>query len=513
MAAPGKQYGLIIPKKLLQKNVCLPKHSAFADDSDDELSVGESLQKESVKKRLMKQTKLEVQKALAEDTSVYEYDSVYDDIQKKKEENAAKVLSEKDRKPKYIQNILKAVEVRKKEQEKRMEKKIQKEREMEGDEFQDKEAFVTSAYKQKLQEKADEEEREKREAALEASLDVTKQKDLSGFYRHLLNQTVGEEETPECSLRETGVKKEEPKGYSDEPKDGNPEDNIDADSDLGTESSEDEKDITAKKPPTKSNHSDREEKGSKTHGRPQHSSSSSEELDDHHKLKGRYKGTNEVVQPEKDKYNQQDYDRDFKGELQERAWHGEHDNKDWHRRREDQDSQVRAKERREHESGSRDGRKEKGSHRKEENERYTEKERDRGKKHKERIDDEKRRNGSDKEHKERERADKSERERPGKPDKERVSKADKEHGEMSDKGKKYSELEKKDRSPSPAEMQHEDQHEMMPDSKHKVEETLKVANKFAKRSNEETLGSARDRYLARQMARAGDKAHVEKEED
>lgn len=35
-----------------------------------------------------------------------------------------------------------------------------------------------------------------------AYLDVTKQKDLSGFYRHLLNQRVGEEEVPKCSFRE-----------------------------------------------------------------------------------------------------------------------------------------------------------------------------------------------------------------------------------------------------------------------------------------------------------------------
>lgn len=48
-----------------------------------------------------------------------------------------------------------------------MEKKIQKEREMEGGAFDDKEAFVTSAYKRKLQERAEEEEREKREAAVE----------------------------------------------------------------------------------------------------------------------------------------------------------------------------------------------------------------------------------------------------------------------------------------------------------------------------------------------------------
>ncbi|KAL8198991.1 UNVERIFIED_CONTAM: Nuclear speckle splicing regulatory protein 1 [Gekko kuhli] len=151
----------------------------------------------------MKQTKLEIQRALAEDSTVYEYDNIYDDIQQKKaESHAGSLLGKEEKKPKYIQNILKAAELRKKEQEKRMEKKIQKEREMEGGAFDDKEAFVTSAYKKKLQERAEEEERERREAALEACLDVTKQKDLSGFYRHLLNQSVGEEEVPKCSLRE-----------------------------------------------------------------------------------------------------------------------------------------------------------------------------------------------------------------------------------------------------------------------------------------------------------------------
>lgn len=38
-------------------------------------------------------------------------------------------------------------------------------------------------------------------------------------------------------------------------------------------------------------------------------------------------------------------------------------------------------------------------------------------------------------------------------------------------------------------------------------------NKFAKRSTEETVISARDRYLARQMARVNAKTYIEKEED
>ena len=54
--------------------------------------------------------------------------------------------------------------------ERRTERKVQKEREAEGDEFADKEQFVTSAYKNKLKEREEEEEKERREAELEGRL-------------------------------------------------------------------------------------------------------------------------------------------------------------------------------------------------------------------------------------------------------------------------------------------------------------------------------------------------------
>lgn len=44
------------------------------------------------------QTRLEMQKALEEDSSVYEYDNVYDDIQKQRLESNKKLLSGTDRK-------------------------------------------------------------------------------------------------------------------------------------------------------------------------------------------------------------------------------------------------------------------------------------------------------------------------------------------------------------------------------------------------------------------------------
>ncbi|KAI5096818.1 nuclear speckle splicing regulatory protein 1, partial [Silurus meridionalis] len=151
------------------------------------------------------QRRLEMQKALDEDSSVYEYDSVYDDIQKQRLERNKKLLGVADRKPKYITQLMRALEERKKEQERRNDRKIQKQREAEGERFGNKEAYVTSAYKQKLKEREEELEREKRASEIEATLDVKKQKDLSGFYRHLLNQTVGEEALPDRSADRVDV--------------------------------------------------------------------------------------------------------------------------------------------------------------------------------------------------------------------------------------------------------------------------------------------------------------------
>ena len=70
---------------------------------------------------------------------------------------------------------------------------VQKEREAEGDLYADKESFVTSAYRKKMEEIAKQEEEEARKAQIEAALDVRKQNNMDGFYRHLYRQTMGEE--------------------------------------------------------------------------------------------------------------------------------------------------------------------------------------------------------------------------------------------------------------------------------------------------------------------------------
>merc|ERR1719219_772247 len=204
----GKKYGLIMPSKAEPLSRANPlanskmgsKPSIFgqdSSDSDDGGASGEDWVKKSLKVKannsgLKKQAKIQMSKALEEDPTVFQYDEVYDDIERKKEvEKESK--KDVDRKPKYVHNLLKAADERQKEFERRIERQVQKEREAEGNEFADKESFVTSAYRKKMEEIAKQEEEEARQARIEAALDVTKQNNLDGFYRHLYSQTMGEE--------------------------------------------------------------------------------------------------------------------------------------------------------------------------------------------------------------------------------------------------------------------------------------------------------------------------------
>ncbi|KAL2736772.1 nuclear speckle splicing regulatory protein 1 [Vespula maculifrons] len=184
-----KQYGLIITKKQLSApkaiNVFGDEDTSDEDDGTD--WVRKALKAESEKNKMKKQTKLSMQKALKEDPTIYQYDEVYDNIGAK---NQVKTIKVQEKKPRYIQNFLKAAERRKKEQEHRIERMVQKEREAEGMMYADKESFVTSAYRAKLEEFKKMEEEEAKMNRLESIGDVTKQQDMSGFYRHLYKQTV-----------------------------------------------------------------------------------------------------------------------------------------------------------------------------------------------------------------------------------------------------------------------------------------------------------------------------------
>ena len=116
------------------------------------------------------------------DSSVYEYDAVYDSLKPKKKESR----DDQERRPKYMKNLLQAAETRKRDQLIAEEKKIAREREAEGDDFADKEKFVTEAYKRQQEENRRIEEEEKRREEEEAKKNESG--GMSAFYRKLLDK-------------------------------------------------------------------------------------------------------------------------------------------------------------------------------------------------------------------------------------------------------------------------------------------------------------------------------------
>ncbi|KAF9208329.1 hypothetical protein BGZ49_009112 [Haplosporangium sp. Z 27] len=125
--------------------------------------------------------------ALAQDPTIFDYDGVYDQL---KAGDRAREIARKqesaDRKPKYVTALLEAAETRKRDRQLAEEKRIEREREKEGDEFKDKEMFITPAYKaQKEAARLAEEEERKKEELLSKDTDGSL---MQGFYRTLLDE-------------------------------------------------------------------------------------------------------------------------------------------------------------------------------------------------------------------------------------------------------------------------------------------------------------------------------------
>lgn len=212
------------------------------------------------------------EKALEEDPTIFQYDELYDDMAAKKDE-VARAKKPDGRESKYIAKLLVTADKRKKEYERRIERQVQKERDAEGDEFADKEVFVTAAYRAKLEEMKKAEEEERREEYLESIGDVTKQKDLDGFYRHLYEQKVGPEKKAAVAVDDETEKNksEQPakkkrtyrrRKSNENDADDNEDDaaenaakkahlqsNLDADSDFSIDSSSDDEEKEDKKSP------------------------------------------------------------------------------------------------------------------------------------------------------------------------------------------------------------------------------------------------------------------------
>ncbi|KAF2836683.1 hypothetical protein M501DRAFT_904032, partial [Patellaria atrata CBS 101060] len=125
------------------------------------------------------------EEATALDPSIYDYDAAYDALNAQRAvKKAASQAEAAERKPKYMTNLLAAAELRKRDQLRAKDKVLQRERDEEGDEFADKEKFVTAAYKEQQAElrKAAEEEKH-REEAEEKKM---RSQGMTGFYRSVM---------------------------------------------------------------------------------------------------------------------------------------------------------------------------------------------------------------------------------------------------------------------------------------------------------------------------------------
>ncbi|EED21906.1 conserved hypothetical protein [Talaromyces stipitatus ATCC 10500] len=123
------------------------------------------------------------------DPSIYSYDAVYDTIKAKREKKKPSDNGE-DEEPgssKYMEALMRTAEIRKRDQMRARDRLLAKEREVEGDEFADKEKFVTAAYRAQQEEvKRMEEEEAKREKEEEERRRRNGDSGMMGFYRQML---------------------------------------------------------------------------------------------------------------------------------------------------------------------------------------------------------------------------------------------------------------------------------------------------------------------------------------
>ncbi|XP_020587611.1 nuclear speckle splicing regulatory protein 1-like [Phalaenopsis equestris] len=187
-----KKYGLQLrfppdqQKKMTSKPpVRLPASIFGGDDDDDDLTKG--ISRQAPKSRALQMIDEQQKKTLEEDPMAFDYDGVYDEM--KSSAACVRVQDQSKREPKYITSIIETVKKREREHEIIYERKLLKERSKDDHIYEDKEKFVTSAYKQKLGERTKWLEEERLRGLREEKEDVTKKSDLTDFY-FSLNKNV-----------------------------------------------------------------------------------------------------------------------------------------------------------------------------------------------------------------------------------------------------------------------------------------------------------------------------------
>ncbi|VDM55921.1 unnamed protein product, partial [Angiostrongylus costaricensis] len=147
--------------------------------------------------RIQKHAERLQEMAIAEDPTVFDYDASYDQIQAARDEKVPeRKKADKERKSKYALDIIKAHKRRELEQHSREERQQQKERSEEGDQFADKEVFVTNEYRRQMEEVQKFREEEAYEKRFNELTSVEHQKAWqAGFGRTLLSELARGEQS------------------------------------------------------------------------------------------------------------------------------------------------------------------------------------------------------------------------------------------------------------------------------------------------------------------------------
>lgn len=199
----GKPFGLFskgmgskpAPRKVPGKTLSIFA-SALEDDENDMEDARARANRQVLAQQKSKAKKMESArvKALEEDASVFEYDSVYDNIQDERAEKVEDHRKQKARREsRYIKELLKKGEEREREQGIINERVLRREREKDDHLYGDKEKFVTTGYKEKLIEDRKWEAQEAIRVAKER--DVTKGGTMANFSAHLLNSGMSRSNT------------------------------------------------------------------------------------------------------------------------------------------------------------------------------------------------------------------------------------------------------------------------------------------------------------------------------
>ncbi|GMT18726.1 hypothetical protein PFISCL1PPCAC_10023, partial [Pristionchus fissidentatus] len=205
----SRQYGLILKSKAAKPHAIKPIASVFGDEEEEKQVDVSGTSRSAAAVRTIKQAERAHELAMAEDPTIFDYDANYEEIERQKDiKKADQKEKDKVRASKYADAILASHTRREIERVSREERQQKKERETEAGMFDDKEVFVTGAYRKQMEEVEKLREEEAYEARFNAMTAVEKQKVWqAGLSRTLLND-IARDGTEPAKKKEEKEKKE-----------------------------------------------------------------------------------------------------------------------------------------------------------------------------------------------------------------------------------------------------------------------------------------------------------------